>query len=156
MTSDKAALASTKGGPMPLLEHSRPSTSATTGTSRRSSSVGWMFVPALVFMLEFVAFVRIDPNMRAWALPIGIWIALMGFAVARIRERATLLILLSTFAFFLLGKPMMMGYFDYDGLQWNDKMEHHLVLSLSLGLLTIFVGYLLYPCLLYTSDAADE
>mgnify|MGYP002719529020 CR=1 FL=1 len=145
MTSDKAALASTKGGPMPLLEHSRPSTSATTGTSRRSSSVGWMFVPALVFMLEFVAFVRIDPNMRAWALPIGIWIALMGFAVARIRERATLLILLSTFAFFLLGKPMMMGYFDYDGLQWNDKMEHHLVLSLSLGLLTIFVGYLLYP-----------
>ena len=106
---------------------------------------GLLIVPLAVAVLVLAAVVLIDPQMRAWSIPVSLWIVAVGFASARIRDRIMLLALLATYAFFLLGKPIMMGYFGYDGLGWSAEVEDHLILTLSLGLLGIVAGYLLYP-----------
>lgn len=106
---------------------------------------GLLIVPLAVAVMVLAAVVLIDPQMRAWSIPVSLWIVAVGFASARIRDRIMLLALLATYAFFLLGKPIMMGYFGYDGLGWSAEVEDHLILTLSLGLLGIVAGYLLYP-----------
>lgn len=106
---------------------------------------GLVITPIAVAVLVLAAVVLIDPQMRAWSIPVSLWIAAVGFAAARLRDRIMLLALLATYAFFLLGKPVMMGYFGYEGLGWYAEVEDHLILTLSLGLLGIVAGYLLYP-----------
>ncbi|MFP3440669.1 hypothetical protein R0K18_23300, partial [Pantoea sp. SIMBA_133] len=89
-----------------------------------------MIVPLAVAVLVLAAVVLIDPQMRAWSIPVSLWIVAVGFASPRIRDRIMLLALLATYAFFLLGKPIMMGYFGYDGLGWSAEVEDHLILTL--------------------------
>lgn len=68
-----------------------------------------------------------------------------GIAVSRFRTRVALLTFMGTFAFFLLAKPILMGYFDYAGLGWTSDTQTHLVTTLSVGLLAILFGYFSFP-----------
>lgn len=98
-----------------------------------------------IIILLVAALIFLEPTMRIWWFPIAMWIGITAYSLRQLRSRVTLFTFLVTFGFFLLSKPIVMGYFDYDGIGWSSGMQDHLVLVLSLGLAALYCGYRLLP-----------
>lgn len=122
----------------PLAGSSRTSASRSSTSSLRASR--FLAIVAISILL-ILAFIVPSDQYRNWFFPIALWIVGVFYAAVEFRQRVMLFVFLMTFAFFLLAKPILMVYFGYDGLGWNHEVQSHLTLTLSLGLLALYVGH---------------
>lgn len=83
----------------------------------------------------------------SFTLCLIVWVALVIYGLSNIRERAALLVFLSSFFLFLLGGEATVQFLGYDlELSFTKQIDRHAHIAILISLIGIAAGFILMDC----------